>query len=66
MNHCEVTRRTPELMPSCPNFNIIPTGEHLSLDRFNVHRHSTRRIFSGSRFEDSSAMWYHDKPATSP
>ncbi|GFV43781.1 hypothetical protein TNCV_4609391 [Trichonephila clavipes] len=46
--HAQVTRTTPELAPSSPNFHSTPTGGYLSLDRFNVHRSSTRRVFSGT------------------
>ncbi|GFW00720.1 hypothetical protein TNCV_2304931 [Trichonephila clavipes] len=41
---------TPELEPP-PDFRTTPTGARLSIDRFNVHRRLTRRIFSGTRIE---------------
>ncbi|GFV61456.1 hypothetical protein TNCV_2937981 [Trichonephila clavipes] len=37
-NHGQVTRTTPELAPSSPNFDTTPTGGRLSHDRFDVHR----------------------------
>ncbi|GFU73508.1 hemocyanin AA6 chain [Trichonephila clavipes] len=33
-----MTRPTPELASPFPDFHTTPTGEHLSLDIFNVHR----------------------------
>ncbi|GFV78950.1 hypothetical protein TNCV_4347091 [Trichonephila clavipes] len=42
LNHDQVTRKTLELAPLPPNFHTTPTGEHLSHDRFKVHRPPTR------------------------
>ncbi|GFT11956.1 hypothetical protein TNCV_725641 [Trichonephila clavipes] len=38
LNHGQVTRTTPELTASSPNFHTTPTGERLTLDIFNVYR----------------------------
>ncbi|GFW04489.1 hypothetical protein TNCV_878581 [Trichonephila clavipes] len=37
--------------PPSSNFHITPTRGRLSLDRFNVHRFPTRRIFRSTRLE---------------
>ncbi|GFT13690.1 hypothetical protein TNCV_3831581 [Trichonephila clavipes] len=50
LNPGQATRTTFELAPPSPNFHT-PTLGHLSLDRFNVYRSPTRRVFSGSRFK---------------
>ncbi|GFX98810.1 uncharacterized protein TNCV_1503861 [Trichonephila clavipes] len=51
LNHGQVTWTTPELAPS-PNSHTTPTGEDVSaLDRFNVHRCPTRRVFNGIGLE---------------
>ncbi|GFY02888.1 uncharacterized protein TNCV_3507681 [Trichonephila clavipes] len=49
LNHGQVTWTTPELAPPSPNYHTTPTGGRSALDRFNVHRCSTRRkhIFGG-------------------
>ncbi|GFT79092.1 uncharacterized protein TNCV_3094491 [Trichonephila clavipes] len=51
LNHGQVTWTTPELAP--PLLTITPhQREDVSaLDRFNVHRCPTRRVFSGTGFE---------------
>ncbi|GFU98969.1 uncharacterized protein TNCV_3382141 [Trichonephila clavipes] len=47
-NHGQVTWTTPELAPPSPNY----LRENVSaLDRFNVHRCPTRRVFSGTGLE---------------
>ncbi|GFS72025.1 uncharacterized protein TNCV_2676771 [Trichonephila clavipes] len=51
LNHGQVTWTTPELAPP-----ILTTTPHqredvLALDRFNVHRCPTRRVFSGTGLE---------------
>ncbi|GFT49293.1 hypothetical protein TNCV_4582871 [Trichonephila clavipes] len=51
LSHGQVTKTTPELEPPSPNFLTSHTGGRLSLDRFNVHRPPTRRVFSGTRLE---------------
>ncbi|GFT63753.1 integrase catalytic domain-containing protein [Trichonephila clavipes] len=49
-NHGQVTWMTPELAP--PVLTTTPQGEDVSaLDRFNVHRCPTRRVFSGTGIE---------------
>ncbi|GFW17161.1 uncharacterized protein TNCV_2762841 [Trichonephila clavipes] len=48
LNHGQVTWTTPELAP-LSNYH---TNEDISaLDRFNVHRCPTRRVFSGTGLE---------------
>ncbi|GFW62167.1 uncharacterized protein TNCV_1685981 [Trichonephila clavipes] len=51
LNHGQVTWTTPELAP--PLLTTTPhQGEEVSaLDRFNVHRCPTRRVFSGTGLE---------------
>ncbi|GFY20341.1 uncharacterized protein TNCV_209731 [Trichonephila clavipes] len=51
LNHGQVTWTTPELAP-----HLLTTTPHQredvsALDRFNVHRCPTRRVFSGTGFE---------------
>ncbi|GFW60967.1 putative DD41D transposase [Trichonephila clavipes] len=49
LDHGQVTWTTPEQAPPSPNYHTTPTGEDVSaLDRFNVHRCPTRRVFSGT------------------
>ncbi|GFW76356.1 uncharacterized protein TNCV_1581351 [Trichonephila clavipes] len=51
LNHCQVTAMTPELAP--PPLTTTPhQREDVSaLDRFNVHRCPTWRVFSGTGLE---------------
>ncbi|GFU06293.1 uncharacterized protein TNCV_4765881 [Trichonephila clavipes] len=53
LNHGQVTWTTPELAPPSPNYHTTPhQREDVSaLDRFNVHRCPTRRVFSGTGLE---------------
>ncbi|GFX27189.1 retrovirus-related Pol polyprotein from transposon TNT 1-94 [Trichonephila clavipes] len=44
-------RTTPEQAPPSPNYHITPREDVSALDRFNVHRFPTRRIFSGTGLE---------------
>ncbi|GFU67989.1 uncharacterized protein TNCV_2823321 [Trichonephila clavipes] len=51
LNHGQVTWTTPELAPP-----LLPTTPHQredvsDLDRFNVHRCTTRQVFSGTGIE---------------
>ncbi|GFV68509.1 uncharacterized protein TNCV_3129651 [Trichonephila clavipes] len=56
LNHGQVTWTTPELAPP-PNYHTTPTEDVSALDRFNVHRCPTRRVFSGlDRTHDMPAM----------
>ncbi|GFV06719.1 putative DD41D transposase [Trichonephila clavipes] len=48
LNHGQVTWTTPELAPPSPNYH---TEDVSALDRFNVHRCPTRRVFSGTGLE---------------
>ncbi|GFW00713.1 hypothetical protein TNCV_2304861 [Trichonephila clavipes] len=43
LSHGQVTRTTPELAHPSANFPASSPGGHLRLDRFNVHRPSTRQ-----------------------
>ncbi|GFT79878.1 hypothetical protein TNCV_4597951 [Trichonephila clavipes] len=49
LNHGQMRRTTPELASASPSFHAIPTGGCLSLDRFNVYRTPSRRVFSSTR-----------------
>ncbi|GFT27615.1 uncharacterized protein TNCV_3569961 [Trichonephila clavipes] len=53
LNHGQVTWTTPELARPSPNYHTTPhQREDVSaLDRFNVHRCPTRRVFSGTGLE---------------
>ncbi|GFX59406.1 uncharacterized protein TNCV_4793421 [Trichonephila clavipes] len=48
-----VTWTTPELAPPSPNYHTTPhqREDASALDRFNVHRCPTRRVFSGTGLE---------------
>ncbi|GFX92912.1 hypothetical protein TNCV_914621 [Trichonephila clavipes] len=37
LNHGQMTKTTPEMTPSFPNYHTMPMGLRLSLDRFNVY-----------------------------
>ncbi|GFV91055.1 uncharacterized protein TNCV_1249371 [Trichonephila clavipes] len=49
--HGQVTWTTPELAPPSPNYLTSPREDVSALDRFNVHRCPTRRVFSGTGLE---------------
>ncbi|GFV58186.1 integrase catalytic domain-containing protein [Trichonephila clavipes] len=49
--HGQVTWTTPELAPPSPNYHTTPMGGRFTLDRFNVHRCPTLRVFSGTGLE---------------
>ncbi|GFT90184.1 piggyBac transposable element-derived protein 4 [Trichonephila clavipes] len=51
LNHGQVTWRTPQLAPRSPNYHTTPREDVSALDRFNVHRCPTRRVFSGTGLE---------------
>ncbi|GFT16755.1 uncharacterized protein TNCV_1333691 [Trichonephila clavipes] len=53
LNHVQVTWTTPELAPLSPNYHTTrhQREEVSALDRFNVHRCPTRRVFSGTGLE---------------
>ncbi|GBM29322.1 hypothetical protein AVEN_2829-1 [Araneus ventricosus] len=76
LNSDQMTRTTPDLASSPPNFRTTPAGGSLTLDvRFNVH---TRRTYGGfkpqalpCRSQDLTtkppplileSMYYHPKP----
>ncbi|GFT75189.1 uncharacterized protein TNCV_2245271 [Trichonephila clavipes] len=50
-NHGQVTWTTPELAPPSPNYHTTQREDVSALDRFNVHRCPTRRVFSGTGLE---------------
>ncbi|GFW12767.1 hypothetical protein TNCV_3884771 [Trichonephila clavipes] len=50
LNHGHDVDDTRSWHPS-PNYHTTPTGGRFSLDRFNVHRCPTRRVFSGTGIE---------------
>ncbi|GFU64907.1 uncharacterized protein TNCV_785581 [Trichonephila clavipes] len=61
LNHGQVTWTTPELPPPLLTTIPHPREDVSALDRFNVHRFPTRRVFSGIGLElvtrrDHSAM----------
>ncbi|GFV71081.1 hypothetical protein TNCV_1662391 [Trichonephila clavipes] len=47
LNHDQVTWMTSELVPASPNFHTTQTGEHLSLELFNVHWHHLLHSWRG-------------------
>ncbi|GFT75846.1 uncharacterized protein TNCV_851481 [Trichonephila clavipes] len=53
LNHGQVTRTTPGLASPSPNYPTTPHQQEdvLALDRFNVHRTPTRRVFGGTGLE---------------
>ncbi|GFU89299.1 uncharacterized protein TNCV_4979421 [Trichonephila clavipes] len=48
LNHGQVTWTTPELAPSLLTSTSHERQDVSALDRFNVHRCPTRRVFSGT------------------
>ncbi|GFU70799.1 hypothetical protein TNCV_1708221 [Trichonephila clavipes] len=53
--HDQVTRTTPKLAPSSPNFHTTPMEGRLSVDRINVHWSSLAGQSSAARAHDTSA-----------
>ncbi|GFX03971.1 uncharacterized protein TNCV_4678751 [Trichonephila clavipes] len=51
LNHGQVTWTTPELAPPLLTTTPHQREDVLALDRFNVHRCPTRRVFSGTGLE---------------
>ncbi|GFW22249.1 transposable element Tc3 transposase [Trichonephila clavipes] len=51
LNHGQVTWTTPELAPPLLTTTSHQREDVSALDRFNVHRCPTRRVFSGTGFE---------------
>ncbi|GFW85741.1 uncharacterized protein TNCV_853901 [Trichonephila clavipes] len=51
LNHGQVTWTTPELAPPLLTTTPHQRKDVSALDRFNVHRCSTRQVFSGTRLE---------------
>ncbi|GFW56743.1 uncharacterized protein TNCV_4068231 [Trichonephila clavipes] len=58
LNHGQVTWTTPELAPPLLTTTPHQREDVSALDRFNVHRCPTRRVFSGTEIElnDMPAM----------
>ncbi|GBN61250.1 hypothetical protein AVEN_128969-1 [Araneus ventricosus] len=51
LNHGQMTRTTPELAPTFPNFHATPTGGRMATTYdLTCNRPHTRRIFSGIGF----------------
>ncbi|GFT17115.1 uncharacterized protein TNCV_4738401 [Trichonephila clavipes] len=51
LNHSQVTWTTPELAPPLLTTTPHQREDVSALDRFNVHRCPTRRVFSGTGLE---------------
>ncbi|GFU98012.1 uncharacterized protein TNCV_232891 [Trichonephila clavipes] len=51
VNHGQVTRTTPELAPPLLTTTPHKREDVWALDRFNVHRSPTWRVFSGTGLE---------------
>ncbi|GFW19813.1 uncharacterized protein TNCV_3561161 [Trichonephila clavipes] len=51
LNHGQVTWTTPELAPPLLTTTPHQREDVSALDRFNVHRCPTRRVFSGTGLE---------------
>ncbi|GFX04764.1 uncharacterized protein TNCV_2247471 [Trichonephila clavipes] len=51
LNHGQVTWTTPELAPPLLTTTPHQLEDVSALDRFNVHRYPTRRVFSGTGLE---------------
>ncbi|GFV06391.1 uncharacterized protein TNCV_2947141 [Trichonephila clavipes] len=51
LNHGQVTWMTPELAPPLLTTTPHQREDVSALDRFNVHRYPTRRVFSGTGIE---------------
>ncbi|GFX81077.1 uncharacterized protein TNCV_1910701 [Trichonephila clavipes] len=69
LNHGQVTWTTPELAPPLLTTTPHQREDVSALDRFNVHRCRTRRVFSGTGFEPVTKQatvryLYHSSTAT--
>ncbi|GFT79817.1 uncharacterized protein TNCV_4597451 [Trichonephila clavipes] len=51
LNHCQVTWTTPELAPTLLTTTPHQREDVSALDRLNVHRCPTWRVFSGTALE---------------
>ncbi|GFV02074.1 uncharacterized protein TNCV_3480011 [Trichonephila clavipes] len=58
LNHGQVTRATPELAPPLLTTALRQQKDVRALDRFNVNRSPTRRVFSGTA--TSPLLGYHN------
>ncbi|GFX00411.1 transposable element Tcb1 transposase [Trichonephila clavipes] len=71
LNHGQVTWTTPELAPPLLTATPHQREEVSALDRFNVHRCPTRRVFSGTGLEPVTKQatvryLYHSATAATP
>ncbi|GFX74454.1 uncharacterized protein TNCV_3213411 [Trichonephila clavipes] len=66
LNHGQVTWMTPELAPPLLTTTPHQREDVSALDRFNVHRCPTRRVFSGTGIERMTCLPWLDANHTSP
>ncbi|GFY04349.1 uncharacterized protein TNCV_4414371 [Trichonephila clavipes] len=71
LNHGQVTWTTPELAPPLLTSTPDQREDVSALDRFNVHRCPTRRVFSGTGLEPVTKQatvryLYHSATAATP
>ncbi|GFX16216.1 uncharacterized protein TNCV_4704701 [Trichonephila clavipes] len=64
LNHGQVTWTTPELAPPLLTTTPHQREEVSALDRFNVHRCPTRRVFSGTGIELMTCLPWLDTLTT--
>ncbi|GFU73809.1 uncharacterized protein TNCV_554371 [Trichonephila clavipes] len=66
LNHGQVTWTTPELAPPLLTTTPHQREDVSALDRFNVHRCPTRRVFSGTGIELMTCLPWLDRGCGSP
>ncbi|GFV71118.1 uncharacterized protein TNCV_4130021 [Trichonephila clavipes] len=64
LNHGQVTWTTPELAPPLLTTTPHRREDVSALDRFNVHRCPTRRVFSGTGIEHMTCLPWLDALTT--
>ncbi|GFT51636.1 uncharacterized protein TNCV_2632961 [Trichonephila clavipes] len=64
LNHGQVTWTTPELAPPLLTTTSHQREDVSALDRFNVHRCPTRRVFSGTGIELMTCLPWLDTLTT--
>ncbi|GFV94042.1 uncharacterized protein TNCV_3356891 [Trichonephila clavipes] len=64
LNHGQVTWTTPELAPPLLTTTPHRREDVSALDRFNVHRCPTRRVFSGTGIERMTCLPWLDALTT--
>ncbi|GFX91404.1 uncharacterized protein TNCV_1934201 [Trichonephila clavipes] len=64
LNHGQVTWTTPELAPPLLTTTPHQREDVSALDRFNVHRCPTRRVFSGTGIELMTCLPWLDTLTT--